>query len=78
MTRSCDFERMRTEPIPFVFTTANLVVLQNYVYRLTITDRQVVDYVFPLGGQRGTTVDVALLGQAAAREILPDCSQHRR
>lgn len=45
--------------------------LQNYVYRLTITDRQVVDYVFPLGGQRGTTVDVALLGQALPERSHP-------
>ena len=37
--------------------------LQNYVYRLTITDGQVVDRVFPYGGQRGTQVDVQLFGQ---------------
>ena len=37
--------------------------LQNYVYRLTITDGQVVDSVFPYGGQRGTKMDVYLKGQ---------------
>ncbi len=36
--------------------------LQNYVYRLTITDDQVIDSVFPYGGQRGTKVDVTLAG----------------
>lgn len=37
--------------------------LQNYVYRLTITDGQVVDRMFPYGGQRGTRIDVQLFGQ---------------
>jgi len=37
--------------------------LQNYVYRLTITDRQVVDSVFPYGGQRGTDLHLNLTGQ---------------
>ena len=37
--------------------------LQNYVYRLTITDQQVIDHVFPLGGKRGTRVSLQLSGQ---------------
>lgn len=36
----------------------------NYVYRLTITAGPVVDRVFPLGGQRGQTLNVKLVGQA--------------
>ena len=38
--------------------------LQHYVYRLSITDRPYVDQVYPLGGQRGTTTEFTLLGQA--------------
>ena len=37
--------------------------LQNYVYRLTITDGQIVDRVFPFGGQRGAILSVNLEGQ---------------
>ena len=37
--------------------------LQNYVYRLTITDGQVVHGVFPFGGQRGAILNVHLKGQ---------------
>ena len=37
--------------------------LQNYVYRLTITNQQVIDHVFPLGGKRGTRVNLQLSGQ---------------
>ena len=51
--------------------------LQNYVYRLTITDRQVVDYVFPSEATR-YDCGCSSFGTSAAREILPDCSQHRR
>lgn len=44
--------------------------LQSYVYRLTITDRPVVTRTFPLGGQRGQSVKLALAGQALpAREL---------
>ncbi|MBT4693627.1 MAG: hypothetical protein HOB73_09805 [Planctomycetaceae bacterium] len=37
--------------------------LQNYVYRLTITDQTLIDHAFPLGGQAGTTIKPELLGQ---------------
>jgi hypothetical protein len=37
--------------------------LQQYVYRLTITDQPFATAVFPLGGQRGTTLKLSLLGQ---------------
>jgi hypothetical protein len=37
--------------------------LQNYVYRLTITDQTMIDLAFPLGGQAGTTIAPELLGQ---------------
>jgi len=37
--------------------------LQNYVYRLTITDQTMIDLAFPLGGQAGTTIKPELLGQ---------------
>ena len=37
--------------------------LQQYVYRLTITDQPYIDHVFPLGGQRGKTLQVQLSGQ---------------
>ncbi len=42
----------------------NSAGLQNYVYRLTITDQPVVSRVFPLGGKRGETVKLELAGQA--------------
>ena len=38
--------------------------LQNYVYRLTITDGPWINSVYPLGGQRGKTLKLALTGQA--------------
>ena len=37
--------------------------LQNYVYRLTITDQTLIDHAFPLGGQAGTTIKPELQGQ---------------
>jgi hypothetical protein len=36
--------------------------LQNFVYRLTVTDGPWIDAVYPLGGQRGTRGDFELLG----------------
>ena len=42
----------------------NSAGLQNYVYRLTITDQPVVARVFPLGGKRGENVKLELTGQA--------------
>lgn len=42
----------------------NATGLQNYVYRLTITDQPVVTRVFPLGGRRGETVKLELTGHA--------------
>lgn len=42
----------------------NSAGLQNYVYRLTITDQPVVTHVFPLGGRRGETVKLELAGHA--------------
>ena len=36
--------------------------LQNYVYRLTITAEPYVNFVFPLGGQRGSKVQLQLAG----------------
>ncbi len=42
----------------------NSAGLQNYVYRLTITDQPAVSRVFPLGGKRGETVKLELAGQA--------------
>jgi len=38
--------------------------LQNHVYRLTITDQPVVTRVFPLGGKRGESVTLELIGHA--------------
>ena len=34
--------------------------LQDYVYRLTITEHAAVDWVYPLGGQRGQDVEFEL------------------
>ena len=52
--------------------------LQNYVYRLTITDGPYVTSMFPLGGRRGTTVQFALqganLGNKTASIELPQSS----
>ncbi len=44
---------------------------QSNVYRLTITAGPVVDRVFPLGGRRGTTLKLELVGQSVpgSREI---------
>lgn len=42
----------------------NAAGLQNYVYRLTITDQPVVTRVFPLGGKRGETVALELAGHS--------------
>lgn len=42
----------------------NSAGLQNYVYRLTITDQPVVTRVFPLGGRRGENVKLELAGHA--------------
>ncbi|MBT4865753.1 MAG: hypothetical protein HON53_11660, partial [Planctomycetaceae bacterium] len=36
--------------------------LQSYVYRLTVTAGPLVDSVFPLGGQRGSNINVELSG----------------
>ena len=38
--------------------------LQNFIYRLTITDQPVVTRVFPLGGKRGENVTLELTGHA--------------
>ena len=40
--------------------------LQNYVYRLTLTDGPWVESVYPLGGRRGTSVEVATASQRLA------------
>ncbi len=42
--------------------------LQHYVYRLTITDQEYVDHVFPLGGQRGKPLKLQLFGQNVSEE----------
>lgn len=42
----------------------NFQGLQNFVYRLTIRRGAAIDAVFPLGGQRGSRVQVRLFGQA--------------
>jgi hypothetical protein len=44
--------------------------LQNYVYRLTITDQILIDRAFPLGGQAGTTIKPELLGQNIPAETI--------
>lgn len=44
--------------------------LQNYVYRLTITDQMLIDRAFPLGGQAGTTIQPELLGQNIPAETI--------
>lgn len=38
--------------------------LQNYIYRLTLTDRPALTRVFPLGGKRGATTTLELSGHA--------------
>jgi len=51
--------------------------LQNYVYRLTITDQTLIDHAFPLGGQAGTTIKPELLGQNVPDDaILIKLPQH--
>ena len=54
----------------------NFSGLQQYVYRLTITDGARVDAVYPLGGRRGSTTKFQLLGQGVPRQpvllSLPD------
>lgn len=42
--------------------------LQPYVYRLTITDGPLVDYVYPLGGRRGAEVRLEIRGQKTPAE----------
>lgn len=42
----------------------NFAGLQQYVYRLTITDGAYVDHIYPLGGRHGTTTKFELVGQA--------------
>ncbi len=48
----------------------NATGLQNYVYRLTITDRPAVTRVFPLGGRRGESVKLELTGHALPAKLL--------
>lgn len=51
--------------------------LQNYVYRLTITDQTLIDHAFPLGGQAGTTINPELFGQnVPSKEIAIMLPQH--
>lgn len=53
--------------------------LQDYVYRLTIRKGTAIDAVFPLGGQRGSQVQVRLFGQAGAQSpisvVMPNTGQ---
>jgi hypothetical protein len=42
--------------------------LQHYVYRLTISDAPQFDWVYPLGGRRGTTVALELHGPGMPQE----------
>jgi hypothetical protein len=42
---------------------------QAYVYRLTLTAEPTVDRVFPLGGRRGSTFDVQIIGQAVPEKV---------
>ena len=44
--------------------------LQHYVYRLTITDQEYVDHVYPLGGQRGKPLKLKLFGQMVPEELV--------
>ena len=44
--------------------------LQHYVYRLTITDEPWINSVYPLGGQRGKPLALALSGQALPQKTL--------
>jgi len=47
---------------------------QAFVYRLTLTKGPVVERIFPLGGRRGSAVDVKMFGQAihdAQRVVIP-------
>lgn len=48
----------------------NFAGLQQYVYRLTLTDAAYVDGVYPLGGRRGSTARFELLGQAVPDEAV--------
>jgi hypothetical protein len=54
----------------------NFSGLQQYVYRLTITDAPYIDQVYPLGGRRGSTTTFELSGQEVPEEpillSLPD------
>ena len=55
--------------------------LQHYVYRLTITDQEYVDHVFPLGGQRGKPLKLQLFGQMIPEEpvelsVSPDAADN--
>jgi hypothetical protein len=42
---------------------------QAYVYRLTLTAEPHIDRLFPLGGQRGSTIEFALMGQAVPEKM---------
>lgn len=42
--------------------------LQDYVYRLTLTNAPRVDWVYPLGGRRGTKVSLELAGPGVSGE----------
>ncbi len=44
--------------------------LQHFVYRLTITDRPRIEHIFPLGGQRGTSLSLSPIGQSLPRAPL--------
>ena len=51
--------------------------LQNYVYRLTMTNGPWLDAVYPLGGQRGTEIKLETLGQSMSGTLavkVPDSS----
>ena len=42
---------------------------QAYVYRLTLTAEPFIDRVYPLGGRRGSTLDLAVNGQAVPAKL---------
>jgi hypothetical protein len=44
--------------------------LQDYVYRLTITDGPQIESVFPLGGRRGTSVPLRFTGQLVPEDTV--------
>lgn len=64
------FTAPRDGPYSVRIDDVNATGLQNYLYRLTITDQPVLTRVFPLGGKRGEAVMLELIGHGLSAKQL--------